>query len=508
MPFGKLKSSVEAEKIRDRITPVIPIQSFELALIAISLSAKVNGTEVDTSIDSSGFELNEYSLTNNSKDPFLECLMSWLYKKDLSLSQNQGELQKYLRAHLHAGMELLGKYFDEAKQDKYEFYSLLAKHISANHISDIENPVRGYSSEITVEIGTDDEEKEVKWQFNNTKTTPNQHVAIVGVPGSGKTQFLKSLLTRLHDASQRRMNLLIFDYKGDLSSDYRFVDRLGCEIYDPTEEPLPFSPFVLNDYEDRSIQSRASGLSEAISIAEPRMGPVQVNKLRTSIVEAYNQLRNSEVPYPDLRYILKNTSAGEANDVVTALISQLVDLKMFTERAERSETKGSIFEESCIIDMSQMRSVKEIVVYLLLEMFYNEMKSMGDSAVANDFREMRHLIVMDEAHNYLKSKNPLLQRILRESRSFGVGIALASQSLEDYDRQDDLLEFIQNKFIFKIGNIKERTIERFTGISGQEASDLRLKLFKLPIGECIWNSSTTDSNNYIHLKALQFYRDG
>ncbi len=71
-----------------------------------------------------------------------------------------------------------------------------------------------------------------------------------------------------------------------------------------------------------------------------------------------------------------------------------------------------------------------------------------DSNVADGVREMRTIIVIDEAHHFLKDKkrNAILERLIREIRSKGASVFLMSQSPDDYDQDNfdftELLEFI------------------------------------------------------------------
>jgi len=42
------------------------------------------------------------------------------------------------------------------------------------------------------------------------------------------------------------------------------------------------------------------------------------------------------------------------------------------------------------------------------------MKSLPESKIENDYRQIRTVLVIDEAHNYLSQKNIFLQKIIRE----------------------------------------------------------------------------------------------
>ena len=61
---------------------------------------------------------------------------------------------------------------------------------------------------------------------------------------------------------------------------------------------------------------------------------------------------------------------------------------------------------------------------------------------------MRTIIVIDEAHHYLRDKrrNRVLQKLIREIRSKGASVFLLSQSPDDYNQDEfdftELLEFV------------------------------------------------------------------
>jgi hypothetical protein len=61
-----------------------------------------------------------------------------------------------------------------------------------------------------------------------------------------------------------------------------------------------------------------------------------------------------------------------------------------------------------------MPVLKELVAYLVIERFYKEMATLPDSSVTEGRRTIRTMLVIDEAHNYLRQRNIFLQHIIRE----------------------------------------------------------------------------------------------
>ena len=59
-------------------------------------------------------------------------------------------------------------------------------------------------------------------ELNNTSRHANSHLAIMGKPGVGKTQFLLKLLADIRIQSNFQTNFIYFDYKGDVVDNEHF----------------------------------------------------------------------------------------------------------------------------------------------------------------------------------------------------------------------------------------------------------------------------------------------
>ena len=65
--------------------------------------------------------------------------------------------------------------------------------------------------------------------------------------------------------------------------------------------------------------------------------------------------------------------------------------------------------------------------------------------------ELRHVIFIDEAHHYLGVKSSPLALLIREGRSKGVAVLLATQSVSDLSGTAgaDYRQYLSNSFFFK-----------------------------------------------------------
>ena len=169
----------------------------------------------------------------------------------------------------------------------------------------------------------------------------------------------------------------------------------------------------------------------------------------------------------------------------------------------------SLTDKTVIVDLHRLTVLRELTVCLVLTALYRELMAMPDSNVADGVREMRTIIVIDEAHHFLKDKkrNAILERLIRETRSKGASVFLMSQSPDDYDAGDfdftELLEFI---FLLQSNAGATRFLQNAFGVSAAEAKTLSAEVSNLPIAEAIGKSSggKTKTNR---LRVRQFWRE-
>jgi hypothetical protein len=159
-------------------------------------------------------------------------------------------------------------------------------------------------------------------------------------------------------------------------------------------------------------------------------------------------------------------------------------------------------------DLSKLPALKELVAYLIIERFYREMSALPDSEVGEEtFRQIRTILVIDEAHNYLGQKNQFLQKIVREGRSKGIGVFFASQSPNDYNQDDfnfqELLEFV---LIFQCEGVSPRAIQNLVGCPQSVARDLQQDIARLQPGHVVTKPSVGARSNYVEFTATPFYK--
>ena len=111
--------------------------------------------------------------------------------------------------------------------------------------------------------------------------------------------------------------------------------------------------------------------------------------------------------------------------------------------------------------------MRQLCVFLTLKYLLAEFSSTNDTEPTKDrIKPLRYVIVIDEAHVYLKNKNAskALEDILRVLRSKGVVIIMLTQGVEDYKTKNfDFTSQIKIPVCLNINNKDYKLIESFVG---------------------------------------------
>ena len=90
-------------------------------------------------------------------------------------------------------------------------------------------------------------------------------------------------------------------------------------------------------------------------------------------------------------------------DSLMRIISKISDFNLMWEYGFEVPLIEKLHMHSCVINFSKSPVDKEIMGFMILESLYSEMQNLSDSPIdANGKREIRLVLVIDEAHNFLK----------------------------------------------------------------------------------------------------------
>jgi len=333
-------------------------------------------------------------------------------------------------------------------------------------------------------FGTDlNKSKDVIWEPNNTDKVMHTNTGIIGTMGTGKTQFTKSLVYQLLKNSNKNLGdgdfgILIFDYKGDYVKE-DFVKATGAKIYEPFH--LPYNPLAL-DATERSKPMlplhTANDIKETISNAF-NLGNVQKQRLRDVIIQAYedkgiykakrNTWNNTPPTIGDVCELYMSNE-NVAQDSLYSAISNLYEFEVFEPDAIKTKSLYSFVDGCTVINLSGYdESIQNLIVAITLDAFYTQMQKNGHSTIEGAKREIRKMILVDEADNFLSKNFNSIKKILKEGREFGVGTILSTQFLNHFStRENEYSNYILTWVIHRVNEIKSKEVDSLFSLDSRE----------------------------------------
>jgi DNA sulfur modification protein DndE len=506
---SKFRTSQEAEDAFRTLHKRLNLPFHLLCRLAWSKSLTVEKPVDTTNLEITGKEFNRYSVTGEY-DHLIKALTSEHAGIKLSDEEFFGV---HFKAHVDRGVLLLQTELLEA--DSIDaFWSNLLRGLP-DPVDDSQKVSSGTTNPINVTVGEEVGTGAPVICPLNSATNP--HMAVVGIPGSGKTQFVLKILADIR-TKHPSVNFIFLDYaKGDVAGDKKFVRATNARVYTLPDKTIPINPFILSSYNLSSIRFSAEEKVESISSYEP-LGPVQKGLLAKAIEAAYEERAAQDQQYPDFETVDRNLKRiyeeeGRTEDKLTETLRKLTSFHLFPTLSEHSLLESPLYEQTLIVDLHVLPALRELVAFFVIEKLYRELKEAPEAPVdpKTNTRQLRTLLVIDEAHNYLPMNNPFLEKLIREMRSKGLAVILLSQSPDDFAQQHfdytDLLEFV---FVLKCVADRPNQIQKLIRCRAETAKMLTPRLANLPYPECFTKAMPRSGGEFTHMRANQFhlsYRD-
>jgi len=503
----RLYTSSESDEILSALRFETKLEKYVLARMAFSLSVAIDLNNITLSSDVSGGEMKRPTFIGTD-EVFLKSVLSYVHKTTDITEDEFYSNKSLIKSHIDNGCKHMSRIFDESGHDT----DLMLKKIVNMVQFGGRKELKGLGLDLF--IGKDVlNKREIILEFNNTTKHANSHLAIMGKPGVGKTQFLLKILTDIRIKSNYQTNFIFFDYKGDVVENQKFIDIAKVQPYKLLQgnQMLPINPFVLPNYEEQTINISAREKAESFASINSKLGVVQKGALTEAIRAAYAKRANSKLPYPDFQDVLRIAmdmyeEENKKDDSLIEVLRDLSDFDLFWKHGSENEPIEKLTNRTLLIDVHAMPVLKELVAYLVIERLYKEMASLPDSPVQDGRRTIRTVLVIDEAHNYLRQKNIFLERIIREGRSKGIVVFFASQSPNDYQQKffnfQELLEFA---FIFQCEGVSPSSIQDILGCSKKTAYDLQTEVARLEPFQVIARSDEKTAE-FMKFTAEAFYK--
>ncbi len=504
----RLYTSSEADEVLSALRFETKLEKAVLARMAFALSLVREGPAVAVSTGFSGAEMKRPTFIGED-EIFIRSLISHVYQKSEIGEEAFFSNKSIIKNHIDNGAALLGNMFQECGRDADSLLMHLVEEVEFSGRK--ETAGQG----LDIFIGrTLLQRHELILELNNTSKHANSHLAIMGKPGTGKTQFILKILADIRQHSNFQTNFIYFDYKGDVVDNERFIEVAKVHPFRLLQggESLPINPFVLPAYDEQTINVSAREKAESFASINSKLGVVQKGALTEAIRAAYAQRATGTIPYPDFLDVHRIVAAmyeddNKRDDSLIEVLRDLADFDLFWRHGSDVAPIDRLSSRTLLIDVHAMPVLKELVAYLVIERLYKEMALLPDSPVRDGYRTIRTILVIDEAHNYLGQKNIFLQRIIREGRSKGIVVFFASQSPNDFQQKffnfQELLEFA---FVFQCDGVSAGSVQDILGCSSKTAKELQTEIARLEPWQVIARSPEK-TEEFVKFTAEAFYKN-
>lgn len=503
----RFKIDIESTELLDRITN---IYNFKRDIITgrIALALSINRGKLFHE-NENGLPANgrEYTPTSNIFGRLINDTDNYvLYKTMLDqhygneLSEN--EFIKLYKLHLKDGLDLWINELEKLDITKGDHISFLIKPIKKGltlrsntvktNIGNVQiNSIKEINSLVSFELGEDENKEIVDIRINDTNKFDNRNIAIAGMAGSGKTQLMKDILYQISKNTNNELKFIFFDYKGEGNPSQLkpFLDATKCEFIDiVNDNGVKFNPFLSISLDERQRPFSIKAFVDTIATFVPSVGVAQKNILTNVITDLFDEKNNS---YPTINELFEAIVEyyEENNRRPDTLFAGIQDLT--TNIFNCDLNNPNILDKSLYLNLPPALSdtLRQLVVFLLLRYFNTYFSSTNDCEPVDDIFPLRYVIVIDEAHIYLKNKNArkALEELLRLLRSKGVIIVMLSQGVEDYKTKDfDFASQVKLPICLNIQNKDYKAISNFVGTPTSKYK-LETEIKKLESGKGLIN---------------------
>lgn len=298
-----------------------------LARIAFAVSLVQDGKNVPENLNFSGGELKRPTFFG-SDELFIRSLLSHVHGKGDIAEDAFFSNRSLIKNHIDQGSLPLEQKYIESGRNADGLIKRLVDLVEFQGRKEL----RGQGLDIFIGR-TLLQKADLVMELNNTDKHANSHLAIMGKPGVGKTQFLLKILTDIRIQSNYQTHFIYFDYKGDVVSNQKFLEITKAQPFRLMQgaQSLPINPFVLPAYDEQTIYISAREKAESFASINSKLGVVQKGALTEAIRAGYAKHAGTDAPYPDFQDILEiaNQMYEEEGKNDDSLIEVLRDLSNY-----------------------------------------------------------------------------------------------------------------------------------------------------------------------------------
>ncbi len=521
-----IKTSASNQAVVSNLTQKLPggVKENIIARVALgySLSTGKRFAQNEFGIyDSQGKEYKEHILFDSAFRDFYVALICQAY----GINKNSDLIPKYVKLHVDHGLESINYLFENKPQ--YTFFDFLIEYLGKGIDAIEDTPVSldavrnnnqhinktTFTGPINIKVGYNPKTQEpVTFCFNDTTLYNNQHIAVAGKSGSGKSQFALEFLRQLTVKTQGQVNFLFLDFKGISVEDKKRMEDFFTETHtkciNAPDEPFPLNPLsFIDNINDRN---KLVGINKFVDIIAKysNIGKKQQQTLKDAVQEAFIQQVGGD--YPSLKEVndLIIEQVGNTRDTLTEIMGRLSEYELF---ASKVNNPSAFLNNNYYLSLSGEldNTVRFTSVFLIINYIFNVFSNMGSTEVTDKHREMRYVLMIDEAHDLFREKKSLeiLEVVLRKIRSYGVSVFLLSQGIAEYSTANfDFSQECETSFLLPINDMANtRAINKFLGLTAKEGVTAIRNLEKLENGQSISNLKEYPKTEVFDV--VQYYKE-
>jgi DNA sulfur modification protein DndE len=435
-------------------------------------------------------------IEGRSNFPIFKAILDQHYNKVLL----EDEFSKLFRLHLDFGLDILNKelkskdiasgfhinYLMKLIKRGLDFQSKLVNTaLSLNPQFNLHE----FNSPLTFSLGKIESGENLSICLNDLREFDSRNIAIAGMAGSGKTQLIKDILYQISENTGNQLKFIFFDYKGEGSADQLkpFLEKTNTTFVDILNDSFNFNPLTAINLDERQKTFSIKAFVDTVAIFVPGIGIKQKNSLQSVLTDL---IESKGTIYPNLNELSDALEqfydiSKQKPDSLTAVIKDLSS-GLFSEL-----THENIIEKNIYLNLPPALSdtLRQLCVFLLLRYFNFIFSGTNDAEPEENIMPLRYIIVIDEAHVYLKNKNArkALEDLLRVMRSKGVIVVMLTQGVEDYKTKDfDFASQVKLPICLNIQNKDYKLIKSYIGTPRSEHK-LQSVINKLESGKGIVN---------------------
>ena len=510
----RIRISKENDELIDKIKSIYKFNSEGVVpRLAFAYSLQLN-RHFDPSVDavpgSDGKDFRDDKglfgtiIEGKSNYPIFKAILDKHYETSLS----EDDFLRLFKIHLGHGLSLIVKELETIDLTSGSHISFLMKLVknglslrsnyvyvdssSTKEVSHSELVINKYKKLVSFSIGKHEDGSEIKIRINDETEWSSRNIAISGQNGSGKSQLILDILYQVSKNTNCELPFTFFDFKGTDTKESldSFLKNTQCNFLKVEHQKgFPFSPLKNIDFEN---QNNILAFANDFQTFFPEIKQVQSASLIRSIQEFINENNRAPLLLELMEAVLQKNN--EKDNTTTSVLQQIISSGIYNE-----DSTYNLFNKSTYVSMPSdvSKPIKQFVIFNQLKYFFNQFKSSGNTDVNDNIKELKHIIVIDEAQNFIqkKSARPIIEDMLRELRSIGIIIILIAQETSDFVYPD--FDFISQVRLPICADVNDKSVNRMIKFIGSVNSELTLsnEIKK-------YSKNEVDENGYSIKKAI------